>query len=346
MVKELQALAIGDLHISGLGFLEDYIEDPNTVIYQALDNAVSYAKEHGIKYLFILGDIFDHPNPTQDEQKRLLRYLNNTGLEVHAISGNHDVTSEGEHSLIMPEFYTEELKGRVHIYTKPTLVKIEGIPVSFLPWPHTKPLTKRACLNIAHVTLAKAKSDTGMQLKEGYRIKRNPKQFWVIGDLHTYQIYSQRVLYQGMMYQGSFGEMGPKGFGHLTISIKDEALEVDHEFIITKPPFELVKLKIDNIDDFDKIAPYNKDDLVLYKLALGPDVVVPASLRQKYPNILDIDYGKSRVKKIDGKTISFKGVKNPLEGLRDYLAKEGLNAAEINAALKYSKQKLKELKDG
>lgn len=343
-MAELSFVAVGDIHLNGLNFLEDYVENPDDMIYKALDDAVTYAKDNGITVLIILGDIFDNPNPSQESQKRFLNYLKSIDLTVYAISGNHDVTSEGEHSLVMSEFFTEELKGKVHIFTKPTLVKIAGVPVSFLPWPHTEPLTKKPGLNIAHVTLSKAKSDLGRQL-EGVRIKRNENQFWIIGDLHTYQVYSSRVVYQGMMYQGSFGEMGPKGFGDFTVFVDDAGIRVEQEFIINKPPFELVKLKIDEASDFDKIQAYDKNNLVLYKLALGPDVVVPANLRQTYPNILDIDYGKNAVKKIDGKTISFKGVKNPLEGLKEYLMKDGLSEKEALEGVKYSKQALKEIQN-
>jgi len=334
----------GDLHILGLGFLSAYTEDPDGYIYKALDNVVSYAHEHGIKHMIIPGDVFDNPNPSQEDQKRLLNYLKTTGLTVHMISGNHDVTKDQEHSLIMSEFYADDVKNNVNVYVQPKLIKIDGILFAMLPWPHTQILTKKPCVNIAHITLKNSKGDTGRTIAKGDFIKVLENHHWFIGDLHTKQQYSKRVSYPGMMYSASFGEMGIKGFTHVTATEKNGTLSINEEYVITKPPFELINLQIATVEDLDKIEPYDKKDLKLYKLKITGDIVTPPLLRVDNPHIYDVEYknGKTIVTK-EGVKISTKGVTNPLRGLRTFLIREGATKEEAECGYQYAKAALKTL---
>lgn len=345
---KLNALAVGDLHLGGLKFLNGFIQDPDDYIYKSLDDVVVYAKEHSIKTVILLGDIFDNPYPSQEDHKRLFKYLLASGLDWYIISGNHDVDLEAGdnpvNSLLMPEFYTSEMKKSIHIYTKPRLIKIAGVRVCFLPWPHSQSLTKKPCLNVAHITLSKARSDAGRVL-EGRKIRRNPNHYWTIGDLHTKQKYSDRVHYPGNLYQKTFGESLPKGFSHLIVKETGGELLVDDRWIPVEPPFSLVQLAIDSLEDLDKVEDLNRNKPTFYRLKVtSPEVVLPSKFRENHPHVLSVEYPRNRVKvEVEGKIVNIKGTQPPLKGLRARLETFGLSKRQINMAIRYSKRKLKEL---
>lgn len=341
MSKSLEGIAVGDPHLESYKFLSNYIENPDDMIYRAMDKAVSYAHEHDINYMFVLGDIYDHPDPSQESQKRFLRYIRDTGLQVHCIGGNHDRTSNNEHSLIMAEFLAKEAYDNVFFYTEPTVIELEGVPVCMMPWPATKTLLKGPGVNVAHITLKGAKSDSGRELTKGEEFTLRSDQYWLIGDLHTNQ-QTKYVHYVGTMAQKNFGESLPKGFSHFNFKVKGAKLRVRDDFIVTKPPFELVNLRIDSIEDVKNIEPYDPNDIKLYKLKMMGDVVLPTTFRQDYPQVYEIDWGKrKRVVEKDGKKISISGIDKPLRGLRSYLIKEGLTKEEAEQGYIYAKQKLK-----
>jgi calcineurin-like phosphoesterase family protein len=335
----LQAVVITDLHIGGYKFLEDYVEDPDKFIYKAIQSVADYAKDNGIKYMFILGDIFDNPNPTQAMQRRLLKFLKGLGLKIHMIFGNHDYSSDGKHSLVMSEFFAKESSKNLHIYLEPTLIEVEGIPFSMLPWPYSKSLTKGPCINCAHITIKGSKGDTGKTMSKGESIRLRDNQFWMIGDLHTRQKY-----YPGTLVQKSFGESLPKGFSHLSVQLKDDKLVVSEDWIVRKPEYELVNLRIDNIGDLDKIEAFDKTNIKLYTLKISQDVVLPANVRQKYPNIHNIKFdGIEKVLDKTGETIDLNGIADPLKGIRRFMKREGLSPEEVKLGYQYINEKLKRM---
>lgn len=334
----LQILCITDLHLLGYKFLDAYVEDTDKFIYKAMQSVADYAKDNGIKHLLITGDVFDNPNPSQEDQKRLLRFLKGLGLHIYIIYGNHDFSSDGKHSLVMSKFFAEESTDKIHVYTEPTLIEIEGIPFSMLPWPYNKSLTKGPCVNCAHITIKGSKSDSGVTMSKGEEIKLRDNQYWIIGDLHTRQKW-----YPGTLLQKSFGESLPKGFSHYSIKIKDGKLRVKEDWIVRKPEYELVNLRVDEIGDLDKIEPYDKKNLKLYTLKVSQDVVLPVNYKQKYPNIHNVKYdGKEQaVADKNGEIIDITGISNPLKGIRRFMKKEGLSEKEIKQGYKYIKEKLK-----
>jgi calcineurin-like phosphoesterase family protein len=337
----LQAVILCDTHIGGYKFLENYVDDTDKYIYKAIQSVADYAKNNGIKHMFILGDIFDNPNPTQAMQRRLLKFLKSLNLKVYMISGNHDYSSDGKHSLVMSEFFAEESSKNIYIYTEPKLIKVEGIPFSMLPWPYSKSLTKGPCINCAHITIKGSKSDTGKTMSKGESIKLRDNQFWMIGDLHTRQKY-----YPGTLIQKSFGEDTVKGFSHLSVQLKEGKFLVNEDWIVRKTEYELINLRIDNVGDLDKIEAFDKNNLKLYTLKVSQDVVLPPNVRQKYPNVHNIKFnGIEKVVDKSGVAIDISGIADPLKGIRRFMKKEGLSPEEIKLGYKYVTEKLKRMEN-
>jgi hypothetical protein len=177
-------------------------------------------------------------------------------------------------------------------------------------------------------------------MAKGEEIKLRENQFWMIGDLHTHQKF-----YPGTLLQKSFGESLPKGFSDLSIRLKDNVLTVNEDWVVRKPEYELVNLRVTELGDLDKIKPLDKSDLKLYKIKVAQDVVLPANVKEKYKNIHAIQYdGKERaIEDKKGTVIDISGITDPLKGLRRFMKKEGLSPKEIKKGYAYIQDKLKRM---
>ncbi len=137
-------IAIGDLHLNSLNNIFPNLNtEPNDLIYKALNSALRWARDNGIKDIILLGDVFENPNPSQAEQRRFLNFLvKNKRFNFYIIAGNHDIENVEKSSLDMSTFTTDisNQLDHVKIFLEPKLIYIKGVPFSFLPWPHHKTL--------------------------------------------------------------------------------------------------------------------------------------------------------------------------------------------------------------
>lgn len=342
----LEALFVGDLHLGGMtNLFPNYTFSPDDMVYKTLTYAFRYAQEEGIKHVFLLGDIFDHPYPTQEQQERLLAFLMRfPKLYVYLNAGNHDFSTEHHLSLRMVDFTSRISQKLEHVklFTKPELLEIRGVPVSMLPWPHAKTLEKKS-LNIAHIEISNSVSDNGKTLKNGYQL--SPTGCYVIGHLHRRQMYSKRVYYPGTMFQKTFGEPLPKGFGRGLFSYKRGQLDWSMDWIEYQPPYQLYNVRIQQPQDFKLIKKPNPDKIVQYKIFIKNGVEIPPGFLEEYHNVVDAA-GKLTLKEID--TLEKQGFSfdvtqddqtlDLLDILDPFLEKEGLSKDDIKIAHTYVKR--------
>lgn len=333
----MRAVVLGDLHILGLGFLERYVKNQSDYAYKLLADVVRYARKNGIKHVIQLGDVFHHPSPTQQDQRRLLRFIENSGLSWYIILGNHDILESGKHSLVMSEFHSEKLPDRLRIFTKPEVIDIEGVPFCMLPWPNSKTLLTKPGITCAHITIKGAKLDSGLRLKDKGVEIGDKKGFWYIGDVHQEDKLAQWGRYVGTPYQRTFGEALPKGFCDVTARIEDGKLKLRDRFIVNKPPYELVNLLVDCAEDLDKVKPYDADDLTLYKLKIRNGFQLPPLFRQENPHIYDIDMGRAEKKSVSPSTSHevshVVDSDDPLADLEAFLKSRGLSSVQVERGL-------------
>ena len=337
-MKSCEFLAIGDLHLNSMtNLFPNYAFNPNTLIYKALKIPLDYAKDEGIKYIILLGDLFDNPSPNQESQKELLEFIMKySHLKIFAIAGNHDYSSTEEISLKMAQFSTliSDKLDHFKIITEPKLYNIQGIPFSFLPWPHCRTL-KTPSVNIAHIEVPGSTSDSGKLLKSNYVISK--KGIWYIGHLHTKQEIDNYAYYPGNLYQKNFGERLNKGFYHVKVKYDGVNLKSKHEFIAIKSPFTLHNIRIKKPKDFDLVTLPNPNDIKQYKLFVSKDVEIPIGFLEKYPNVVDVA-GKLSLKEIN--TLNNEGFEiessnidfNVLDGLETFMIKDGLDNKQVHRA--------------
>jgi DNA repair exonuclease SbcCD nuclease subunit len=348
-MASLEFICIGDLHISGLNNLfPNYSFDPNHLIYKALKVPLSYAKENGIKVIIFGGDIFHNPDPSQQEQREFIDFLRkHNKFKFYAIAGNHDYSNTEKISLEISKFTSEISNNLDHVkfFIKPELMKIEGIPFSFLPWPHHKTL-ERPSVNIAHVEVTGSIADNGKILEDGYKISNSG--LWYVGHLHRIQEIG-RANYPGTLYQRTFAEPLLKGFFHVKLEYNKGELSGEHEFVTVDPVYKLITLKISDVDELKQVKKPDSDNIKQYLLLMKNGVEIPAGFLEDFPNVIDVR-GKLSIKEInqleqDGFSMQDTSSSvDILEGLEDFLLNDGLDKSEVKTAKRYIKSFIEELR--
>jgi len=292
MTINLDFIALGDVHLTGLNSLFGDVGDDH--IYYVLDQVVSFAKENGITEIVQLGDIFDHPSPTQEEIVRLTHYIIKSGLNWHILIGNHDQVTENtdNHSSVLIKFLSQhELIPTLRIYDAPTEVRIGRIPFCMLPSPtiKTKP-TKYPTINCSHVDVVGAVWDNGRKVTKGANFDEDILDFNLNGHIHKHQVLgaSKRTVLPGMPLMKTFGDDFNKGFVYCQAKWSKTKLSVKHKFIPVNLPFKLHNLKVESLSDltFVKEADKTKN---LFKLFVktSSDFVLPPDFLANHPNIVN-----------------------------------------------------------
>jgi len=280
-----EGIMIGDLHLGQLVtlFPENHLDLQMAEIRQALD----YAVDQGLPYVFYLGDISHSATMDYDCLLAFLTLLHqyDDKIESHIILGNHDVANVSSNALA-PFVRLCELEKfkNVHIYEKPTQVILNDVPINFLPFPHNQPIkSKTKTVNIAHIERKGSTLDNGRVIKTGF--EPEGKDIWVVGHIHTFQTVPPYWYHPGTLYQTTFGEELPKGFAHFKFKIKEGKLKHHIDFMETTPGFILEKLIIEKRSDIKKL---NTNPNHLFKVLVSEGVKVPDNLLTEYPNIIDI----------------------------------------------------------
>jgi DNA repair exonuclease SbcCD nuclease subunit len=253
-----RGVLIGDLHFGRLEkLLAGKVKNGLKVQANHLRKCLRYAVSEGFKYVYILGDLFDSPYPTQEEQDALGRVLTDpefAGLIILAYLGNHDYTTFDDHSLVTTKLFADLTKhSNVRIITEPTMLKHQGVPVWISPWPYAVSPKGPAALCFGHFNLAGVRADNGRLLRESPKnFKLRSKDQWVIGHIHTFQVlYKGRVLYPGNPYQITTGEKPDKGICTFEAEVTgDGYLNFSYQRVDMPPPYLLKTARIAGDKDF------------------------------------------------------------------------------------------------
>lgn len=97
----MKIIAIGDIHASGFtddAMIQDY---PKRLFYikQSLEYIIEYGKSNNIKTFVIVGDIYNDKTIIYNEAQNMLTdiFRSNEDCKFYMFSGNHDLSSTGEH---------------------------------------------------------------------------------------------------------------------------------------------------------------------------------------------------------------------------------------------------------
>jgi len=201
--------------------------------FTALDRLVSVAIQHKVDFVLLAGDIFDEENRSLRAQVRLktaFQKLQEAGIDVFMIHGNHDALEGEWHAIEFPE--------NVHIFgATPEMMSFtkEDVKVNVYGFSYA---TRHVKDNVAMHYDKKAGADYHIGLLHG-AMRENSEQnhyapfdisellskdfdYWALGHIHIRQWLHQEP---PMIYSGSFQglsprETGDKGFYVVTLTGK------------------------------------------------------------------------------------------------------------------------------
>lgn len=98
-----------------------------------------YLKEHGIKRILHLGDVFDNRKfinfkSLHRYRKSFLAKLREHGIHMDVFPGNHDTFYKNTNELNALKELLGHYMGEVTIHMEPTVVDYDGLRIALLPW--------------------------------------------------------------------------------------------------------------------------------------------------------------------------------------------------------------------
>lgn len=224
----MRAYILGDLqaHAWGQSVTQEGVNERLMDVVRQLRRTRKKAIKNKIKYIFILGDVFEERGKLDivvlNMIHREIAACSAQGIEVIIVLGNHDKIDVGDfHSL-------EVFRNIASIVDKPRLVKADGAKVLVIPFMAEpkkivkvlKRKGKKADLILMHTSVLNVKLDSGAKWTEGIPLKSIPKKPWTfIGHDHTHKKLRKRVYHVGSLLHVDAGDRGKeKVFAEIHVS--------------------------------------------------------------------------------------------------------------------------------
>lgn len=234
----VQFLHAADLHLDspfkGIRSLPDFIwKAIYHSTFQALTNLVDLAIEKQVDFICLAGDIYDGEDRSVKAQaylKNEMNRLNNAGIPVYLIHGNHDYIEQNGLHLDMPE--------NVHIFSPEgetfyyETQQQERVVLSGFSYDKRWIKEKR----INDYPIRDAHCDYHIGLLHGYQegnaaehdryapfhlheLKSKHYDYWALGHIHKRQVLSEQplIVYPGNTQGRNRTEDGPKGCSIVTL---------------------------------------------------------------------------------------------------------------------------------
>jgi DNA repair exonuclease SbcCD nuclease subunit len=343
----IRGISTSDWHLSG-GLTRIFPLKALEKQMAEIEKVFKYAVENDIRHVFMPGDMSDKARLDEATFIALVTLLMRYDkyLSFYYLLGNHDVAQVGKTSMDVLKVFAESgVFKNVHLFSTPETVEIEGVNVGFVPFPHTAlPKSKKPRLIFAHVEEPGAMGDYGTPLKSAtVKVDRSERDFVISGHLHTYQVLKQRrIIYNGALYQKTFGESPNKGFIEFQAKYNEGELLVKHKFINSQPNFRLDTIKIEDSRDWEQLE---KGEHVFYRIYLGEGVVTPKDIVREYPNIVQINGTTYRGKAVVEDKVSADSIPKitPLTGLIEFLHQYELSKTEMKKAVGIVKDAIQQL---
>lgn len=229
----MKSIILNDTHF---GFKNDscLILDYYLEFFQ--EQLFPYIKQNNIKTIFHLGDLFDRRKYVNFKtlhrvRKEFLEPLQEMGIKVHAICGNHDTYYRNTNNINS----LQELVGHFPnwtVYSEPTDLHLSVGCVALLPWINpeneeasAKFISETTCsVLFGHLELCGFQSIRGIFIDQGYEPKHFDKFEYVLTGHYHLKSSRDNIHYLGTQYQMGFSDVWePKGF-HV-FDFKDRTLE-------------------------------------------------------------------------------------------------------------------------
>lgn len=197
-------------------FLEYSFKFFDTIFFPYLD-------KHGIRTVIHMGDLLDRRkyvnfNTLSQVKKRFFSPLQERGVELHCIPGNHDTFWKNTNSL---NSLRELFHNHITLYEEPTTVDFDGLSVLFMPWINKE--NEVECMNALDRSVARVL--VGHLELDGYQVLRGINHHGGMSDdiLHKFdrvlsghfhcKSNNGNIWYLGTQYDLTFSDLNErKGF--------------------------------------------------------------------------------------------------------------------------------------
>lgn len=344
----LRGVSTSDWHLSG-GLTRIFPLKALEKQMKEIEKVFHYAVENNIRHIFMPGDMSDKARLDEETFIALVGLLlkYDKYVSFYYLLGNHDIAHVGKTSMdVLQVFADSGVFKNVHLFSTPEVREIDGVDVGFVPFPHkSAPTNDRPALLFAHIEEAGAIGDYGIKLKStSTKLERRAEDYVISGHLHTYQeLKKQRTLFNGALYQKTFGESYNKGFVEFRARYSKEQLQIQSNHVTIKPSFRLDTLTIEDSRGWEKLE---AGEHVFYRIYLGEGVVAPKNIVRDFPNIIQLNGTTYRGKVTIEEKASSEDIPKitPLTGLVDFLHRFELTKSEIKRAVGLVKEALNELR--
>jgi DNA repair exonuclease SbcCD nuclease subunit len=220
----MKAVILNDTHF---GYKNDSCIVMDYFLSFFKDQLFPYLKEHNIKTIFHLGDLFDRRKYVNFKtlhrvQKEFFEPLQEMGIKVHIICGNHDIYYRNTNAINS----LQELAGHYpnwSIYSEPTEIHLSSGCVALLPWINpeneeaaAKFLSETSCtVLLGHLELCGFQSIRGVFIDQGYETKHFDKFEYVLTGHYHIKSSRDSIHYLGTQYQMSFSDVWEKKGFHV-----------------------------------------------------------------------------------------------------------------------------------
>ena len=184
-----------------------------------------YIKENNIKTIFHLGDVFDRRKyinfkTLYEVRKRFFEPLQEMGVKVIAICGNHDTYFRNNNNVNSLEEIASKYSNW-EIYSEPTEIQLSTGCVALLPWINpenedqaAKFLSETSCsILFGHLELFGFQSIRGIFIDQGHDPKHFDKFEFVLSGHYHIKSSRDNIHYLGTQYEMAFSDVEEsKGF--------------------------------------------------------------------------------------------------------------------------------------
>lgn len=290
--KRLKVGFLGDLHLGKPRLLKLFGEAVTKMMLDSVRMQLDRMIRMGTRHAFFLGDICDSWSLRDADELALQNLLFDYDgkISIHIILGNHDIEQKTVNSMCKIQNLVDRgVFQSVRLYNDHTNVRLDGVRVEFMPYPHRDP-TYTNSLCIAHITRPGSIRDNGTVSAEGTPEPEGTN-VWFIGHLHTPQTVG-RSRYPGAGYQTYFGEHSRKKWVTAEFWMEGDVLHCEEEWEDAVLPFELATVDAAEYAD-PKFTPYPAEN-IRYRLMNGAGVNLPENFLVDNPNVIEVDRAVKR----------------------------------------------------
>jgi exonuclease SbcD len=220
---------------------------------RAFENLIRMAIAEGVSFVLIAGDLYDGDWKDYNTGLYLvsqMKRLNDAGIPVFLLAGNHDAASRITKTLRFPE------NVRLFSTTEPETLHVEGLHAAVHGQGFASPAIKKdlsrnypdavpGCYNIGLLHTCA----TGREGHENYApcsldgLKSKGYDYWALGHVHAHEVLAEdpHIIFPGNIQGRHARETGPKGCVLVTV---DDAGRTELEF----KPVDVVRWESVHVD--------------------------------------------------------------------------------------------------